>query len=204
VEFAMKITHLLPALLLTACAAKSDSAPPVDPEPAEPAAASPEAEAEPADDEDSKADAKTEAKPEAAASKDVVAVIGAKDNTKTFMELLEASGLASTLHSTDGSGFTLLVPTDEAFAKLPKGTIDRLKKNTAELERVLKFHIVTGTHDVGGLGNFRTAPTASGKDIEVKVQDSDVLIHGGKLIETDLKASNGYVHLVDKVLLPKK
>lgn len=200
----MKITHLLPALLLSACAAKSDSAPPVDPEPSEPAAASPEAEVEPASDADADADTKTEAKAEPAANKDVIAVVSAKDNTKTFVELLEAAGLASTLHSADGSGFTLLVPTDEAFAKLPKGTLEKLKKNPAELERVLKFHIVTGTHDVGGLGNFRTAPTASGKDIEVKVQDSDVLIHGGKLIETDLKASNGYVHLVDKVLLPKK
>jgi uncharacterized surface protein with fasciclin (FAS1) repeats len=204
----MKITHLLPALLLTACAAKSDSAPPVDPEPASTAAPEPDVADEPAGEDaeakvDEKTEAKADAKPEAAA-KDVLAVVTAQENTKTFVELLEKAELASTLSSTDGAGFTLLVPTDEAFAKLPKGTIDRLKKNTAELERVLKYHIVPGTHDVGKLGNFRTAPTALGKDIEVKVQDSDVIIHGGKLIETDLKASNGYVHLVDKVLMPKK
>ena len=204
----MKITHLFPALLLTACAAKSDSAPPADPEPASSAAPESDVADEPAADEaeakpDEKTEAKVDAKPEGPA-KDVFAVVSAQDRAKIFVELLEKAELANTLHSTDGAGFTLLVPTDEAFAKLPKGTVDRLKKNTAELERVLKFHIVPGTHDVGKLGNFRTAPTALGKDIEVKVQDSDVLIHGGKLIETDLKASNGYVHLVDKVLMPKK
>lgn len=199
----MKIdTYLIAAMLLTACAAKSDSAPPVEPEPestAQPEAAAPEPEAEPA------AAVEEKARPEpAAATGDVLAVVTARPNTKVFVELLEKADLARTLHSTDGSGFTLLVPTDDAFAALPKGALDKLKKNTAELERVLKYHIVPGTHDVGKLGNFRTAPTALGKEIEVKVQDSDVIIHGGKLIETDFKASNGYVHIVDKVLLPKK
>ena len=96
------------------------------------------------------------------------------------------------------------MPTDEAFDKLPKGALDKLKKNPAELDRVLKFHIVTGTHDVGKLGNFRTAPTALGKDIDVKVEESDVKIGGAKLVENDIKASNGFVHMIDKVLMPKK
>lgn len=198
----MKITHLLPALLLTACAAKTDSAPPADPEPAAPEPVADEPAAEEAKPEET-AEAKPEEKAEAPA-KDVLAVATAQANTKTFIELLEKAELANSLHSMDGSGFTLLVPTDDAFAALPKGALDKLKKNTAELERVLKYHIVPGTHDVGKLGNFRTAPTAMGKDVEVKVQDSDVLVGGGKLVETDFKASNGYVHIIDKVLLPKK
>lgn len=145
------------------------------------------------------------AKPEpAAASKDVLATIEGQANGKTFAELILATNLARQLKSMDGAGFTVLVPTDEAFTKLPKGSVEKWKKNPAELERVLKYHIVPGTHNVGKLGNFRTAPTSLGKDVEVKVEESDVRVGGAKLTETDIKASNGYVHIIDKVLVPKK
>jgi uncharacterized surface protein with fasciclin (FAS1) repeats len=201
---------LIPALLLLAC--KSDGAASTPP------GAATQPETPPADDvtpqtsEDNGEDA---SKPEesadppakpaaAAASKDVLATVEAQPNGKTFAELILATDLAKQLRSTDGAGFTVLVPTDDAFKSLPKGQVEKWKKNPAELERVLKYHIIPGTHDVGKLGNFRTAPTTLGKDVEVKVEESDVRVGGGKLTETDIKASNGYVHVIDKVLVPRK
>ena len=189
-------TILIASILLGACASKSAAAP-SSPEPAAPA--------EPATPTDAAEQPEPAEKQPEPALGDVLAVVTAQGSAKIFTELLGLSDAAKGLHSMDGSGYTLLVPTDAAFAKLPKGTLERLKKHTAELDRVIKYHMVLGTNDVNKLTNFRTAPTAEGHDLEVKVsQDTDVLIQGAKLVETDLKASNGYVHLIDKVLLPKK
>ncbi len=206
----MSRTLLLLPLFVLACAGKTDPGPT---EPATrtdgPSAIDPPSTAEEeigqdgadkAQAEEAKAE---EAKAEAPA-KDLTAVLEAQANAKTFLELISTTDLAKQLRSTDGAGFTLLVPTDDAFAKVPKATLDKLKKNPAELERVLKYHIITGTNDVGKLGNFRTAPTALGKDVDVKVEESEVKIGGARLLENDIKASNGYVHMIDKVLMPKK
>ncbi|HEY0134458.1 MAG TPA: fasciclin domain-containing protein [Nannocystis sp.] len=200
---------LIPALLLLAC--KSDGASSTPPDAATQPETPPADDVTPQTSEDNGDDAsKPEesadppAKPAAAASKDVLATVEAQANGKTFAELIVLTDLAKQLRSMDGAGFTVLVPTDDAFKSLPKGQIEKWKKNPAELERVLKFHIVAGTHDVGKLGNFRTAPTTLGKDVDVKVEESDVRIGGAKLTETDIKASNGYVHIIDKVLVPKK
>ena len=201
---------LIPALLLLAC--KSDGASSTPPD----AAAQPEP--PPADDvtpqnpEDNgddaskpEASADAPAKPgPAAATRDVLATVEGQANGKTFAELILTTDLAKQLRSMDGAGFTVLVPTDDAFKSLPKGQVEKWKKNPAELERVLKYHIVPGTHDVGKLGNFRTAPTTLGMDVDVKVEESDVRVGGAKLIETDIKASNGYVHIIDKVLVPRR
>jgi uncharacterized surface protein with fasciclin (FAS1) repeats len=195
-------TILACSLLLGACAAKPDAAPSTPPDADNEVKAEPEAAVEP------EAAAEPEAKPEPEAAKpaagDVLAVVAKVEGATIFNELLALSDVSKGLHSMDGSGYTLLVPTDEAFNKLPKGTVDKLKKNTAELERVIKSHMVLGSNDVSKLSNFRTAPTATGKDVEVKVQESDMLIGGAKLVETDLKASNGYVHVIDKVLTLSK
>jgi len=193
-------TLLACSLLLGACAAKTDAAPPSPPdtdEAASPAAAEPAA-AEPA------ATPEPEAEPAKPAGGDVLAVVAKIDGATIFNELLGLSDAAKGLHSMDGAGYTLLVPTDAAFAKLPKGTVDRLKKNQAELDRLIKAHMVLGSNDVSKLSNFRTAPTAEGKEVEVKVQEVDMLIGGAKLVETDLKATNGYVHVIDKVLTLSK
>jgi len=199
---------LIPALLLLAC--KSD-APSTTPEPTTQPDAPPADDVTPQTSEDNGDDAsKPEvsddppAKPEPAVGKDVLATIEAQADGKTFAELILATDLAKQLRSMDGAGFTVLVPSDDAFRSLPKGMIEKWKKNPAELERVIKYHIVPGTHDVGKLGNFRTAPTSLGTDVVVKVEESDVRVGGGKLTQTDIKASNGYVHIIDKVLVPKK
>ncbi len=193
-------TTLALSLLLAACAAnKPDAAAPSPPDADQEAKAAEPAEPEAAA-ETPEPVAKPEPEPAKAADGDVLAVVAKIADATTFNELLALSDVAKGLHSMDGIGYTLLVPNDAAFARLPKGTVDRLKKNTAELERVIKSHMILGTNDTTKLSNFRTAPTAEGKDVEVKVQDTDMLVGGAKLVEVDLKASNGYVHVIDKVL----
>jgi uncharacterized surface protein with fasciclin (FAS1) repeats len=194
-------------LLVAACAAKADSKPPADPEPE---ATNPEATPEDAGPEDAaKPDdaAKPESKPTeqpAAAAGDLAAVIAGRPNTKTFSELLVAAELDKDLKSSDVH-LTILVPTDEAFDKLPKGTVDKWKKNKDQLQKTLKYHFIPGVNDAARVGNFRTAPTAAGPELEVKAsQDQDLTIGGARLVEVDIKASNGVVHIVDKVLQPKR
>lgn len=200
------------SVALGGCAAKTaDTAQPEAPAAEEPAAEAdkPADEAAKEDGEDA-ADAKADAKDDGdakadakAGGGDVLAILGSNPKTKTFFELLPLSDYGKGLHGQEGSGFTILAPSDDAFAKLPKGTIDRWKKKPDELDEVIRYHVILGKQDVNKLTGFRTAPTAAGKDLEVKVQDNEVSIAGAKLIETDLTASNGVVHVIDKVLRKK-
>ncbi len=205
------------ALAVGACAAKTaDTAQPEAPAADEPADAEKPDEEAKADGEDGEdaADAKADAKddgetkadakaPAKGGGGDVLAILAANPNTRTFSELLPLSDYGKGLHGTEGSGFTVLAPSDEAFAKLPKGTIDRWKKKPAELDEVIRYHVILGKNDVNKLTNFRTAPTASGKELEVKVSDNEITVQGAKLVETDLTATNGVVHVIDRVLKKK-
>jgi uncharacterized surface protein with fasciclin (FAS1) repeats len=194
-------------LLVAACAAKADSQPPANPEPEATAEPTPEAspDGEPADAAKPDDAAKPESKPTepaAAGGGDLAALIAGRPNTKTFSELLVAAELDKDLKSSDVH-LTILVPTDEAFDKLPKGTVDKWKKNKDALQKTLKYHFIPGVNDAAKVANFRTAPTAAGPELEVKAsQDQDMTIGGARLIEIDLKASNGVVHVIDKVLQP--
>lgn len=192
-------------LLVAACAAKADSQPPANPEPE--AGPTPEATPEDAGTDDAAAAdaAKPESKPTeqpAAAGGDLATVIAGRPNTKTFMELLTVAELDKDLKSADVH-LTILAPTDEAFDKLPKGTVDKWKKNKDQLQKTLKYHFIPGVNDAAKVANFRTAPTAAGPELDVKAsQDQDMTIGGARLVEVDLKASNGVVHIIDKVLVP--
>ncbi|SFD54842.1 Uncaracterized surface protein containing fasciclin (FAS1) repeats [Nannocystis exedens] len=169
----------------------AEAAPPPAPEPEPEAAATPEPEAAPA--------------PEPApAAKDLATVVAGLEKGKTFQELLVAAELDKDLTSGDVS-LTILVPTDEAFAKLPKGTLDKWKKNKEQLQKALKYHFIPGLNDSAKLGNYRTAPTAAGPELPIKQsQDSEMTIDGAKLLEINIPASNGLVHVIDKVLQPPK
>lgn len=190
------------ATLLFAVACKKD-APPQDPEPKDEGPA--DVPAEPAD--KAEPDAKPEeTRPEtpAPAAKDLAAVVAGLEKAKTFAELLVVSELDKELRSQDVH-LTILAPTDEAFAKLPKGTLDKWKKNKDQLQKTLKYHFIPGVNNAQKIGNFRNAPTAAGTELEVKTsQDSDMTIQGGRLTEIDIPASNGMVHLIDTVLQPGK
>ncbi|MBL9104759.1 MAG: fasciclin domain-containing protein [Myxococcales bacterium] len=192
------------------CKDKADTTPPetdatANPEPA--ADPEPPADAEPAAaDEaevDAKADAKADAKSDgqAKAAGDVLTVLAAK--APAFNELVLLSDYGKGMHSQDGAGFTVLAPNDDAMGKFGKAAVDRLKKKPAELDEFVRLHVILGTNDINKLTNFRTAPTAAGKDLEVKAQDNDVMVQGVKLIDADLKADNGVVHVVDRVIKKK-
>ncbi|MBZ5713131.1 fasciclin domain-containing protein [Nannocystis pusilla] len=164
----------------------AEAAPETAPEPEpEPAAAEPEPEPAPAP-----------------AAKDLIGVVGGLEKGKTFAELLVVAELDKELASPEVN-LTVLVPSDEAFAKLPKGTLDKWKKNKDQLQKALKYHFIPGINDTAKIGNYRTAPTAAGPELPiVQSQDSEMTIDGAKLLEIDLPASNGMVHVIDKVLQP--
>lgn len=190
---------LLVASASTNVGCKKDSASET-PEPAAPAPA-------PAPEPEVEATPEPEAAPApepAPAAKDLAAVVAGLEQAKTFQELLVAAELDKELASADVS-LTLLVPTDEAFAKLPKGTLDKWKKNKEQLQKALKYHFIPGINDTAKIGNYRTAPTAAGPELPIKqTQDAEMTIDGAKLLEVNLPASNGLVHLIDKVLQTKK
>ena len=191
----------LSLLFAGACAAKTDTSP-ANPEPEASADTRSESTPEPAPEEATTPEPKPEAKPEpvAAPTKDLAAVVAGNPKATVFADLIAASGLDKDLKSTDIS-LTILVPTDEAFDKLPKGTVDKWKKNKDQLQKILKYHFIPGHNDAQKLGNYRTAPTAAGPELEVKTtQDTEMTIGGARLVEIDIAASNGVVHLIDKVL----
>jgi uncharacterized surface protein with fasciclin (FAS1) repeats len=134
-----------------------------------------------------------------AASKDIVDTAVAAGNFKTLATALEAAGLVSTLK---GPGpFTVFAPTDEAFAKVPKEQLDALLKDKAMLTKVLTYHVVPGkvmAKDVKA-GKVKTV---QGGAVTVKT-DGGVMVDGAKVTATDIAASNGVIHVIDTVIMPK-
>src|SRR5512135_3459590 len=137
-----------------------------------------------------------------AAGKDLVAVAGGADNFNTLATALKAAGLVETLQ---GKGpFTVFAPTDEAFAKLPAGTVEDLLKpeNKAKLVAILKYHVVPGKVLAADVKTME-AKTAQGQSVKLKVSDAGVTVDNAKVIKTDLLAENGVIHVIDTVILPK-
>ena len=135
---------------------------------------------------------------------DIVDVAVSGGSFKTLVAAVQAAGLVATLKS-EGP-FTVFAPTDEAFAKLPAGTLEMLLKpeNKAQLAAILTYHVVPGkvlAKDVVGLSS---AKTAQGSSVTVKVSNGTVMIDNAKVVQTDIMASNGVIHVIDTVILPKK
>jgi len=134
--------------------------------------------------------------------KDLVAVASGADNFKTLVAAVKAAGLVETLQ---GEGpFTVFAPTDEAFAKLPAGTVDNLLKpeNREQLAAILKYHVVPGKVMAADVKTME-AKTAQGQSVNLKVTDTAVTVDGAKVVKTDLLAANGVIHVIDAVILPK-
>jgi uncharacterized surface protein with fasciclin (FAS1) repeats len=151
---------------------------------------------------------KTAASPAPAASpaattagKDIVAIASGDAQFKTLTKALTAAGLVSTLQ---GKGpFTVFAPTDAAFAALPKGTLDDLLKpaNKAKLTKILTYHVVPGAVLSTGLksGNVTSVEKTP---LKVVVSGAKVTVDGANVVKADIKASNGVIHVIDKVLIP--
>lgn len=135
-------------------------------------------------------------------SKDVVGVASGAENFKTLVAAVKAAGLVETLQ---GKGpFTVFAPTDEAFAKLPAGTVEDLLKpeNKEKLVAVLKYHVLPGKVLAADVKTME-AKTVQGQSVKLKVSEAGVTVDNAKVVKTDLIAENGVIHVIDTVILPK-
>ncbi|AFY34991.1 fasciclin domain-containing protein [Calothrix sp. PCC 7507] len=131
----------------------------------------------------------------------IVDVASANPSFKTLVAAVKAAGLVETL---SGQGpFTVFAPTDAAFAKLPKGTLEKLLKpeNKATLVKVLTYHVISGAVDSKSIKSGEVK-TVEGASVKVTVRKAGVTVGNAKVIKADVKASNGYIHVIDTVLLP--
>lgn len=135
-------------------------------------------------------------------SKDIVDLAVGNDNLKTLVAAVKAGGLVDVLKG-DGP-FTVFAPTDEAFAALPAGTLEMLLKpeNKDKLVSILTYHVVAGKVMSGDLSNGQKAATVQGDKVAVSINSGNVKINNAKVIAADVKAKNGVVHVIDKVILP--
>jgi transforming growth factor-beta-induced protein len=138
----------------------------------------------------------------AAPAKDIVETAQGAGNFNTLVAAVQAAGLVDTLK---GSGpFTVFAPTDEAFAKLPAGTVEELLKpeNKWKLIAILNFHVVPGKVMAADVVKLKNAPTVFGQDLPIAVRNGAAYAGAAKVVQTDITASNGVIHVIDSVLLP--
>ena len=120
-------------------------------------------------------------------------------NFKTLVAAVTAAGLVETL---SGEGpFTVFAPSDEAFAKLPKGTVEGLLEDKAKLAGILTYHVVAGKHDAADVAKQTKIKTVNGQEVTIKNGDG-VSVDKAKVVTADIATDNGVIHVIDSVLLP--
>src|SRR5215212_2925680 len=132
-----------------------------------------------------------------AADKDIVDTAVAAGQFKTLAKALTAAGLVDTLK---GAGpFTVFAPTDEAFAKLPAGTLDSLLKpeNKAKLQRILTYHVVAGRVTAADVTKLKSAKAVSGDTLKITASNGAVSVDDAHVVKADVAASNGVIHVID-------
>ncbi len=133
---------------------------------------------------------------------DIVDLAVSQDDLSTLVAAVKAGGLVDVLKG-DGP-FTVFAPTNEAFAALPKGTLETLLKpeNKDQLVAILTYHVVAGKVMASDLSNGQKAGTVQGENVDVAISGGKVKISGANVIAADVLAKNGVVHVIDKVILP--
>ena len=136
-------------------------------------------------------------------SKNVVDTVIAAGNFVSFAACVKAAGLTDAL-SAKGP-FTVFAPTDEAFAKLPAGTVEDLLKpeNKEKLVAILTYHVVPGRDLASQVTKMSSAKTVNGQSLAISVNGGTVMVDNAKVIKTDILCSNGVIHVIDSVMLPK-
>lgn len=135
-----------------------------------------------------------------AADADIVDTAIAAGDFQTLVKALQAAGLVETLQ---GEGpFTVFAPTDEAFAKLPAGTLEGLLADKAKLTAVLTYHVVPGQVMAADVVKLSSAKTVQGQNIAIDTR-SGVKVNGANVVKTDITTSNGVIHVIDAVILPQ-
>jgi uncharacterized surface protein with fasciclin (FAS1) repeats len=137
----------------------------------------------------------------AIAADDIVATAKSAGSFKTLTAALDAAGKTAMLQ--EKGPYTVFAPTDEAFAALPKGTVEDLLKpeNKEKLGKILAYHVLSGKVMAADVKTMK-AKTANGADLNVKVDAGKVTVNDAKVVKADVAASNGVIHVIDKVLLP--
>ena len=137
----------------------------------------------------------------AAMTKDIVETATEAGSFKTLLTAVKAAGLVETLQ---GKGpFTVFAPTDAAFAALPAGTLDGLLKDPAALKKILLYHVVSGAVTADKVVGLTSATSVEGSPIAISVKDGSVYLNdSAKVVTPDVMASNGVIHVIDKVILP--
>ena len=137
-----------------------------------------------------------------AEKKDIVDTAVGADAFSTLVAAVKAAGLVETLKS-DGP-FTVFAPTNEAFAKLPEGTVETLLKpeNKDKLIAVLTYHVVPGKVMAADVVKLKNAKTVQGGEVDIVVADGKVKVDNANVVKTDIECSNGVIHVIDAVILP--
>lgn len=137
----------------------------------------------------------------ATAGKDIIDTALAAGNFKTLAAALQAAGLVDTLKGT--GPFTVFAPTDAAFAKIPNATLNALLANKTQLTAVLTYHVVPGKVMSTDLKNGMMAKTVQGENLTIKLENGGVMVNNAKVVQADIVCTNGVIHVIDTVLMPK-
>jgi uncharacterized surface protein with fasciclin (FAS1) repeats len=131
----------------------------------------------------------------------IVDVAVSNGSFNTLVAAVKAAGLVETLSS--AGPFTVFAPTDEAFAKLPKATLDALLADPKKLAEILTYHVVSGKVGSADVVKLKSAKTVQGQNVSIVVNQGKVMVNNANVVATDVAASNGVIHVIDTVLLPK-
>jgi uncharacterized surface protein with fasciclin (FAS1) repeats len=135
------------------------------------------------------------------ATGDIIETAVSAGSFTTLAKALEAAGLVETLK---GEGpFTVFAPTDEAFAKLPEGTLDALLQDKEKLTAILTYHVVPGEVTSEQVAGLSSATTVNGKELTIAARDGKVTVGTASVTQADIPATNGVIHVIDSVLLPE-
>ncbi|MEO0443107.1 MAG: fasciclin domain-containing protein [Pseudomonadota bacterium] len=135
------------------------------------------------------------------AKKDIVDVAVGNENFSTLVKAVSAAELVDTLK---GEGpFTVFAPTNDAFGKVPGDQLTALLGDKSALTKVLTYHVVPGKVMASDVVKLNKATTVQGQEIDIKVENGKVFVNGAEVIATDVIASNGVIHAIDSVILPK-
>jgi len=138
-----------------------------------------------------------------AAAQDIVDTAVSAGAFNTLVAAVKAADLVSTLKGT--GPFTVFAPTDEAFAKLPPGTVENLLKpeNKSRLVAILTYHVVPGKVMAGDVVKMNSARTVNGQPLSISIMEDKVMVDKARVVKTDIETSNGVIHVIDSVMLPK-
>lgn len=136
-----------------------------------------------------------------ASAADIVDTAVGAGSFGTLVTAVKAAGLVDTLKS--AGPFTVFAPTDEAFAKLPAGTVEGLLKDTEKLKKILLYHVVAGKVMAADVVKIKAAKTVEGSSAKVSVKGGKVMVDGANVVKTDIVCDNGVIHVIDAVILPK-